>query len=279
MAVLTGVNMQKTDYVFDYSQSEIERLKCQSEMLSPITERLLHSAGVTSGMRVLDIGCGVGDVTILAADLVGPRGRVIGIDRDATVIDAARQRLSDLGFSNVDLQQHDLEAYDGPGDFDAAVCRYVLMHQTDPVPLLKAVKALVRAGGVVAVHEMDPTRGVQSNPRVPLLHQLETLMLTAFSQMGTAINAGGCLIKLFVDAGMPAPHLFAETIVEGGEDSMLVPWFTATMRGVLPRLIASGVVSEDEIAIEELTEQLRQAVVESRSQIEFAPQMCAWTHV
>src|SRR6478609_5713110 len=99
------------------------------------------------------------------------------------------------------------------------------------------------------------------------------------SQMGTAINAGGCLIKLFVDAGMPAPHLFAETIVEGGEDSMLVPWFTATMRGVLPRLIASGVVSEDEIAIEELTEQLRQAVVESRSQIEFAPQMCAWTHV
>jgi hypothetical protein len=60
---------------------------------------------------------------------------------------------------------------------------------------------------------------------------------------------------------------------------MLVPWFTATMRGVLPRLIASGVVSEDEIAIEELTEQLRQAVVESRSQIEFAPQMCAWTHV
>ena len=60
---------------------------------------------------------------------------------------------------------------------------------------------------------------------------------------------------------------------------MLVPWFTATMRGVLPRLIASGVVSEDEIAMEDLTDRLRQAVVESRSQIEFAPQMCAWTHV
>jgi len=147
-------------------------------------------------MRVLDIGCGVGDVTILAADLVGPRGRVIGIDRDATVIDAARQRLSDLGFSNVDLQQHDHEAYDGPGDFDAAVCRCVLIHQTDPVRLLKAVKALVRAGGVVAAHEMDPTRGVQSNPRVPLLHQLETLMLTAFSQMGTVINAGGVSCKV-----------------------------------------------------------------------------------
>src|SRR4029077_12355448 len=105
MAVLTGVNMQKTDYVFDYSQSEIERLKCQSEMLSPITERLLHSAGVTSGMRVLDIGCGVGDVTILAAALVGPRCRVIGIDRDANFILPIRMLLSWLSFSNVYLQQ------------------------------------------------------------------------------------------------------------------------------------------------------------------------------
>src|SRR6478672_11366600 len=122
MAVLTGVNMQKTDYVFDYSQSEIERLKCQSEMLSPITERLLHSAGVTSGMRVLDIGCGVGDVTILAADLVGPRGRVIGIDRNEPVIAAARQRLSALVFSTVAPHQHDPEAYDVPVNFAAVVC-------------------------------------------------------------------------------------------------------------------------------------------------------------
>ncbi|MDM3975291.1 class I SAM-dependent methyltransferase [Mycobacterium marseillense] len=274
--------MQKTDtadYLFDYSGSEIERLKQQSEMLRPITERLLSSAGLTSGMRVLDIGCGAGDVTILAAELVGPRGRVIAIDRDATVINSARQRANDLGFSNVEFQQHDLETYDGPGGFDAVVCRYVLVHQPDPVRLLRAAKALVRAGGVVAVHEMDPTRGAQSNPRVPLLHRLETLILTAFSQMGTAINAGACLVKLFVDAGMSAPQMFAETIVESGEDSMLVPWFTATIRGVLPQLIASGTVSADEIALEGLTDQLRQAVLKCDSQIEFAPQMCAWTRV
>ena len=179
----------QTDYVFDYSESEIERIRRRAEMLRPITQRLLVSAGPGKGMRVLDIGCGAGDVTMLVADLVGPTGHVVGIDRDEAVIGAA-------------------------------------------------------------------------------------LLQTAFRQMGTAADAGGRLVQLFADAGLPAPHLFAETIVESGADQMLLPWFTATLREVLPRLAASGVVSEDEIEIDTLTERLRRAAVESRSQIEFVPR-CA----
>jgi ubiquinone/menaquinone biosynthesis C-methylase UbiE len=51
-------------------------------MLRPITERLLRSAGIEPGMRVLDIGCGAGDVSMLAAELVGSTGSVVGIDRN-----------------------------------------------------------------------------------------------------------------------------------------------------------------------------------------------------
>jgi ubiquinone/menaquinone biosynthesis C-methylase UbiE len=162
-------------------------------------------------MRVLDIGCGPGDVTMLAADLVGSTGRVVGIDRDEAVIDAARKRINELGFSNVEFAQRDVETYDGPAGFDVAVCRYVLIHQTDPVRILQVTRGLVRSGGVIALHEMDTTRGVQSSPRVPLLHQMEALALTAGA-------AGGRLVQLFADAGLPAPRLFAETIVESGED-------------------------------------------------------------
>ncbi len=271
--------MQNPQYLFDYSESEIERLQRQAEMLRPITERLLNSADVGKGMRVLDIGCGAGDVTILIADRVGPTGRVVGIDRDKAVIDAARRRIRELGFSNVDFVQRDLEHYDGTGDFDAAVCRYVLIHQTDPVRFLRATRRLVRKDGILAVHEMDSTRGIQSNPRVPLLHRIEVLMQAAFRQLGTAADAGGRLVQLFVDAGMRVPQVFAETIVGSGEDPILLPWFTAALRAVLPRLIATGVVSADEIDIDDWTERLRRAVLESRSQIEFVPQMCAWVRV
>lgn len=91
--------MQNNPYVFGHSEPEIERLRRQAEMLRPITQRLLISAGVKKGIRVLDIGCGPSDVTMLAADLVGSTGRVVGIDRDEAVIDPARKRISELGFS------------------------------------------------------------------------------------------------------------------------------------------------------------------------------------
>ena len=271
--------MQDTNYVFGHSQPEIERLRRQAEMLRPITQRLLVSAGLENGMRVLDIGCGPGDVTMLAADLVGPTGRVVGIDRNEAVIDAARQRISELGFSNVEFAQHDVETYSGSAAFDVAVCRYVLIHQTDPVRFLQVTRGLVRSGGVIALHEMDTTRGVQSSPRVPLLHQMEALAVAAFKQAGTAGDAGGRLVQLFADAGLPVPHLFSETIVESGEDAMLLPWVTDTLRQVLPRLIATGIATEDEIEIDTLTERLQRAVVEFRSQLEFVPQMCGWTRV
>ena len=63
----------------------------QAAILKPITERLLREAGLTPGLRVLDLGCGCGDVAMLAAELVGPNGTVVGIDRSADVLAVARQ--------------------------------------------------------------------------------------------------------------------------------------------------------------------------------------------
>jgi hypothetical protein len=108
---------------------------------------------------------------------------------------------------------------------------------------------------------------------------MEALALAAFKQAGTAGDAGGRLVQLCADAGLPAPRLFAETIVESGEEAMLLPWVTDTLRQVLPRLIATGVATEDDIEIDTLTERLQRAAVELRSQLELVPQMCGWTRV
>ena len=63
------------DYILGYSDHEHERLLLQGRILRPYTERFLHAAGLAAGMRVLDVGCGLGDVALLAADIVGPRRR------------------------------------------------------------------------------------------------------------------------------------------------------------------------------------------------------------
>lgn len=71
--------LKKFDYVLGHSQREIRRLIYQAALLEPITERLLRNAQIRPGMRVLDLGCSAGDLSMLAATLVGPTGLVIGI--------------------------------------------------------------------------------------------------------------------------------------------------------------------------------------------------------
>src|SRR5688500_3219381 len=79
-------------YLMGYSEAERRRLIEQAALFRPVTERFLVEAGIGPGMRVLDVGCGVGDVSLLLGELVGPKGAVIGVDRDPRALALARQR-------------------------------------------------------------------------------------------------------------------------------------------------------------------------------------------
>src|SRR5512135_3754717 len=89
------------DYLFAQATDETRRLKRQAEFLSRFTHFLLGSAGITSGMKVLDVGTGIGDVAFLVAEQVGPQGTVTGVDMNPAMIDVARQRAQVAGITNV----------------------------------------------------------------------------------------------------------------------------------------------------------------------------------
>jgi len=91
MSVL-GDQTSAASYLLGHSDQELVRLEVQARLLEPITRRFLLDAGVLPGMRVLDVGCGLGDVTFLCAALVGDAGQVIGVDRASSAIVAARER-------------------------------------------------------------------------------------------------------------------------------------------------------------------------------------------
>ena len=80
----------------------------QGRALRPTTDRLLRAAGVSEGMAVLDIYCGPGDVTMIAADRVGSGGRVIGIDPRAEAISYAQSRSAAAGYTNIEYRRADL---------------------------------------------------------------------------------------------------------------------------------------------------------------------------
>jgi ubiquinone/menaquinone biosynthesis C-methylase UbiE len=76
-------------------------LMIQAAILRPVTERLLGNVKITTGMRVLDLGCGAGDVSFLAAKFVGPEGLVIGIDRSQEVLNLAAKRAKAAGLPQI----------------------------------------------------------------------------------------------------------------------------------------------------------------------------------
>src|SRR6266849_10788067 len=108
----TSVNVPTTnsngDYALGYTNSEHNRLIRQASRLAPYTERLFREADIGPGQRVLDLGSGVGDVSMLLARIVGPSGEVVGIERDAGSIARAEARAAAAGLHNVSFIQTDV---------------------------------------------------------------------------------------------------------------------------------------------------------------------------
>jgi ubiquinone/menaquinone biosynthesis C-methylase UbiE len=269
--------MTQAKYILGHSQEEIRRLMFQAAILRPFTERLLRNAEIGPGMRVLDLGCGAGDVSILAAEFVGPSGSVIGIDRNPQAIASACKRARKAALGQVIFREALLEAFSDPDLFDCVIGRYVLIHQSDPVGFLRAAARFVRPGGIIAFHEVDLARGLNSRPRVWHWEATGNLILAAFRDVLPHHDAANRLIEHFSDAGLPVPNLFREMVVGGGASSPLYAWLADTLRSVWPQLVEMGIVTEAPISAETLATKLRSAVVAAGSQIEGPAQVCAWS--
>src|ERR1700680_4822152 len=102
---------EQLEYMLGRTHDEHDRLKRQGRLISNITRHFLEAMGMQSGMRVLDVGCGVGDVTLLAARMVGPGGDVVGIDVDEAAVQMARHRAAGEELSNVQFHTADFQEY------------------------------------------------------------------------------------------------------------------------------------------------------------------------
>jgi ubiquinone/menaquinone biosynthesis C-methylase UbiE len=108
-------------YALGSTNAEHDRLIRQATIFNPITERFLSDAGVGPGQRVLDIGSGLGDVSMLVGRMVGPSGEVVGIDNDASAIAKAKTRARKAGLRNISFIQSDLGRLSGGEFFDSIV--------------------------------------------------------------------------------------------------------------------------------------------------------------
>jgi len=265
------------DYVLGRSDRETCRLTLQHQIVGPLTRRVFEAAGIGAGMKVLDLGSGAGDVALLVAEMVGPRGRVVGVDMNGAILETARARAAAAGWTNVTFREGDARTLELESDFDAAVGRFVLMYLPDPAAMLRHLATRVRRGGILAFHENDFTYPPATFPSTPLFDSLhEWLIPKPGTAHGAEFQMGTKLFRAYLDAGLPAPELRMEAPIGGGPDWPGYEYLAETARSLLPALQRMARIDPAHVDVDTLADRLRAEVTE-RNGIHMLPLMIgAW---
>ncbi len=268
--------MQATSpYVLGHADLEIERLQFQAGIIAGVSRRLIRDCGIGPGMSVLDIGCGVGDLSMLLAEAVGGNGSVMAFDREPRAIEMAKARALAAGHRQIEFLVASDEAFPDSPVFDAAIGRYILHHQADPVALVRRAATAVRPGGVVAFHEPAGHVAARTLPTVDLHARSEQCLSSVFAAMLPNRDVGGRLIACFEEADLPTPRLIWE-LIAGGCELPLWRLSAMTYRSMLPHIARLGLATEEVGDPDTLADRLVAAAAAVRAQIVSKPQSCAW---
>ena len=266
-------------YVMGRSEDETRSLVERAEFFKRPTRLLFEDAGITTGMKVLDIGSGPGDVALLAGELVGATGRVVGVDMNPAVAAAARARAQAAGMTHVSFIAGDIREVEVEHDFDAVVGRLVLMYSADPAATLRAALRAVRDDGLAVFYEMNMGAAVVSRPTSPLHQLLGRWVSETFARGGVELAMGTKLHQVFLAAGLEAPRMCTDALIGGGSDwvGRFVSAFGANMlRSILPLILQYGVATEDEMALETFDRRYREEVLGRGSVVQWLPCVGAW---
>ena len=271
--------MQNAGYVLGHSEQELSRLRTQARFLESATRGFLHEAGLSTGMRVLDVGSGVGDVAFLAADLVGRNGTVIGTDKVAAAVAAATAAARDRGLGNVSFRVGDPAGMSFEQPLDAVVGRYVLLFQADASAMVQALARKVRPGGLVVFHEPDWVNA-RSVPAAPTYERCCRWLQDVFRLSGTDSNMADRLYGIFVRAGLREPSMRMQTFIGGGAATNgfldALSDLTATL---LPAMVRLGVSTEAEVNIATLADCLKHEISANGSVVIGRSEVGIWARV
>lgn len=252
----TGGRPISADYVMGSGDPEMRRLATLSALYEESTRRWLELAGLEAGMSVVDVGCGPGDVTLLAAEMVGPGGTVTGVDASPETLALARSRTERAGLRSVGFERADVTSWLPDRPVDAVVGRLILMHLPDPASTLARLAGVVRPGGVVAFQDVVLTTR-RTEPPLPLVEAFNGWLIETLRRSGRPVDMGLRLAAVFRTAGLPDPGLSVGAPVERGADALGYSLVAGDVASLLPRMEQLGVVTAAEVGPETFEDRLR----------------------
>ena len=257
----------KPEYVMGHTDRERRRLALQAAILNPLTDSFLRRAGVSAGMSVLELGCGIGEVSLIAARLVGPHGQLHALDVDPAALEIARQRIRSAGHDHVTLEQVDVAEHVPARHYDAVIGRHILIHTRDALAVLKKAVSMVRDGGLIAFQEYDLSVRCRTYPEMPFMSGVADQIIEFFRRAVPKPDIGTQLFFLMQEAGLPPAECRAESIMDGGPHSPLYEWLAETVISLSAKFEALGMEPLQNTDGASLAQQLREEAIQKRGVI------------
>lgn len=272
----TSPDLPDDGYVMGRTSEEYQRLRWQASLWEQATARALDLAGISPGMRCLDVGSGPGEVMRLMAGRVGPSGQVTGIDNDGRLGREALDILRATVPGRFEFVQADAEVTEElpGGPFDLVYARLLLFHLRDPVAMLRKMYAWTRPGGVLLVQDYD-CHTLDIVPRLATWEEFERVFYGVCEKAGRDARIGQKLPLHFAAAGMGEPDgtdvtaLLRPLAEIGG-------MFQAVYESVRPAALGLGLTTE--ARGQAFTAEITEAIAERRGAGMSPLLVSAWKH-
>jgi SAM-dependent methyltransferase len=225
------------DYVLGTRDEEIARLGLQHRVWRPVVLDCWERAGITVGKRVLDIGAGPGYATVDLAEIVGPSGEVVAIERSNKFVQALKESVRMRDLKNVRVHELDLIAEDLPGgQFDFSWCRWVIAFVSDPAVVINKLAAVLAKGGRAIFHEYGHYETWRFFPLIESQEEFRSQVIATWRESGGEPDAGPVLPALLGQHGFVIrsvkPHIFCIR-----PNDYMWQWPATFIEVYLPRLI------------------------------------------
>jgi SAM-dependent methyltransferase len=230
-------------YALATGEAAAYRLRILHGLYGPGSRRLLLEAGLRRGMRVADFGCGVGLVTALLAELVGPEGHVVGLDASAAQLAQARKRMPAGGTNLSFALASAIETGLPPASFDLVYCRFLLLHLLEPERALREMGALLKPNGILVCEDGHLTSAGSEPPSA--LGAFADLWGRLGPARGVDYTLGRRLFQMVHAAGFPAPEItFNQPVLARGENKRFLELSVAEAG---PAFIGAGLITEEQL--------------------------------
>jgi SAM-dependent methyltransferase len=190
------------DYFLGTHDEELLRLGLQHRVWDPAVRDCWRRAGITTGSRVLDVGAGPGYAAADLAQIVGPGGEVVAVERSGRYVEAGRGMLAQHGFTNVGYHELDLMIDPLPaGGFDFAWCRWVACFVSSPATLVDKIAGALRGGGRAIFHEYLVYETFCFAPPHPRQHEFAQQVMKGWRAAGGEPNIAQPVLRLLEERG------------------------------------------------------------------------------